>query len=194
MFRRSGIAGVIVAATVVQLGCADGSAPTESTLQPRSASLEVNRDRRAHHVAMQDRCDPATFNAALGDGTCVRRGPVVTFAEFLAEVQRLHLARSWHFEPAPLDIRLGDSFDARNVGGEVHTFTEVEHFGGGIVPLLNQLSGTPEPAPECLQLAPGDFIRPGASTAPDTPSAAGVEHYQCCIHPWMRTDVRIRGG
>lgn len=30
---------------------------------------------------------------------------------------------------------------AANVGGEVHTFTEVEEFGGGIVPRLNELAG-----------------------------------------------------
>ena len=57
---------------------------------------------------------------------------------------------------------------------------------------LNDLSGTPMPAPECLLLAPGDFIPPGGSHS-DTPSGAGTENYQCCIHPWMRAVVSIRG-
>jgi hypothetical protein len=33
--------------------------------------------------------------------------------------------------------------------GETHTFTEVAQFGGGLVGLLNDLSGNPVPAPEC---------------------------------------------
>lgn len=77
--------------------------------------------------------------------------------------------------------------------GEVHTFTEVDHFGGGMVPLLNTLSGNPTPAPECLALAPTDFVPPGGTFTVNEDDA-GVEHYQCCIHPWMRTTVRIRGS
>ena len=80
---------------------------------------------------------------------------------------------------------------ARNIGGEAHTFTEVDDFGGGIVPVLNDLSGNPVPAPECVQLGPADFIPPGGVSAPDV-EEPGVHHYQCCIHPWMRADVVVR--
>jgi plastocyanin len=80
---------------------------------------------------------------------------------------------------------------AQNNGGEVHTFTEVDEFGGGIVPPLNVLSGNPLPAPECLQLGLGDFIPAGGQSAPDLEDP-GVHHYQCCIHPWMRADVIVR--
>ena len=58
--------------------------------------------------------------------------------------------------------RMGDTFVAVNNGGETHTFTEVKAFGGGIVPLLNVLSGNPVPAPECLALDAEDFVPPGA--------------------------------
>jgi hypothetical protein len=78
-----------------------------------------------------------------------------------------------------------------NHGGEVHTFTEVEEFGGGIVPNLNTLAGTPEPAPECLALAGSAFILPGG-TFEDEVAAPGTEHYQCCIHPWMHAVVTAR--
>ncbi|MFL5581362.1 MAG: hypothetical protein ACJ8AO_13415, partial [Gemmatimonadaceae bacterium] len=87
----------------------------------------------------------------------------------------------------------GATILAVNRGGEVHTFTEVEEFGGGIVPILNQLSGNPVAAPECLALAAEDFV-PAGGTYPVTEDEAGVEHYQCCIHPWMRTTVRVRGS
>ncbi|HEX7981753.1 MAG TPA: hypothetical protein VF461_24310 [Gemmatimonadaceae bacterium] len=97
----------------------------------------------------------------------------------------------WRFSPLNLDIKLGDSFSATNVGGETHTFTEVEHFGGGIVPLLNHLSGNFHIAPECAALTAHDFIPHGGSSPPDTPDEVGVENYQCCIHPWMRMTVTI---
>jgi hypothetical protein len=73
----------------------------------------------------------------------------------------------------------------------VHTFTEVEHFGGGIVPQLNALSGNPAPAAECLQLKPDDFV-PAGGTHRDDVTEMGTELYQCCIHPWMRTVVHVR--
>jgi hypothetical protein len=71
----------------------------------------------------------------------------------------------------------------------VHTLTEVEEFGGGIVPLLNQLSGNNQVAPQCIALEADDFIPPGGFDADDEVEEAGTELYQCCIHPWMRTVV-----
>ena len=87
-------------------------------------------------------------------------------------------------------MKAGQNLVAINQGGETHTFTEVEEFGGGIVPNLNQLAGVPNVAPECTQLQPGDFLRPGARSS-ETEDESGVEKYQCCIHPWMRAEVKI---
>ena len=101
------------------------------------------------------------------------------------------VAAAWRFTPLNAHLRVGDEFVAVNRGGEAHTFTEVEEFGGGIVPDLNQLAGTPTPAPECLQLTGSDFVPPGG-TARDEASEAGTEKYQCCIHPWMRLEATIR--
>jgi hypothetical protein len=50
-------------------------------------------------------------------------------------------------------------------------------------------AGNPNPAPECLLGA--DDVAPGA-TYEVAVDEAGVEHYQCCIHPWMRTTVTAR--
>ncbi len=79
---------------------------------------------------------------------------------------------------------------AHNSGGEVHTFTEVAEFGGGIIQDLNDLTGNPVPAPECL--APNlEFIPAGGSNDPDVEDI-GEHKYMCCIHPWMRATVTVK--
>ena len=77
-----------------------------------------------------------------------------------------------------------------NLGGETHTFTEVDEFGGGMVPELNRSAGTTTPAPECLTLLSSDFIASGR-TVFHLFEEEGDEKYQCCIHPWMRTTVHV---
>jgi hypothetical protein len=61
----------------------------------------------------------------------------------------------------------------------------------GIIPDLNLLAGVPVQAPECLALAPGDFVPPGGFATDDV-EEEGTELYQCCIHPWMRAVVTAR--
>jgi hypothetical protein len=86
----------------------------------------------------------------------------------------------------------------KNVGGEVHTFTPVAEFGGGFIPDLNDLSGNPVPAPECLDFGTMVFVPSGGSSfIPGTALAAvadadGAAKIECCLHPWMRAVVRIK--
>ncbi len=140
-------------------------------------------------VMLFDACDPETFNAALGPGTCVRNGGVM-FEKFIDQLTKHQTIGPWRFNPGVLTMKEGQALVAVNTGGEVHTFTEVDEFGGGIVPLLNTLTGNTTVAPECTQLQPGDFLPPGGRSS-ETEDESGVEKYQCCIHPWMRTEVRI---
>jgi len=142
-------------------------------------------------IDINDQCDPATFNAAVGPGTCVTPHAGVQFDNFIDELTQTQKVGAWNFVPGEVRLRDGEAFQATNRGGEKHTFTEVDEFGGGILPILNILSGNPVPAPECLKLGAGDFIPPGGMSAPDTEDP-GVHHYQCCIHPWMRVDVTVR--
>jgi hypothetical protein len=86
---------------------------------------------------------------------------------------------------------VGDLIIAINRGGEAHTFTEVAAFGGGFIPELNELSGNPVPAPECLDFGSIVFVPPGG-TASEEIGEAGEELYQCCLHPWMRATVTAR--
>jgi hypothetical protein len=142
-------------------------------------------------VAINDQCDPASFNAALGPGTCVTPHAGVQFDDFIRELTQTQKVGAWNFAPRQLHVHNDQAFLAENRGGEVHTFTEVDEFGGGIVPRLNDLSGNPVPAPECLALEPDEFMPPGGMSPPEV-EEPGVHHYQCCIHPWMRTDVTVQ--
>ena len=139
---------------------------------------------------IRDDCDPATFNAAVGPGTCIGKGDV-TFARFISVLQRLGREPEWRFVPDRANMKVGQSFKATNVGGEVHSFTEVAQFGGGVVPILNQLSKSGPMAPEC---GSATLVPPGQSFS-DTETANDVGHpvlYQCCIHPWMHAVITVR--
>lgn len=138
-------------------------------------------------VNMADACDPDTFNAAIAPGTCTRSGGM-KFDRFIDLLTRLAFVGPWHFAPNTAKARVGATFVAVNKGGEVHTFTEVAAFGGGIVPDLNQLSRTPDVAPECTQLTGEDFVPPGGADREQVEHGGSLK-YQCCIHPWMRLEA-----
>jgi plastocyanin len=141
-------------------------------------------------IQIQDRCDPATFDAALQDpNACVRDGGT-TFAEFLAEFLKNGSVGHWRFHPDDTEIRLGQSLTAKNVGGEFHTFTEVVRFGPGCIELLNQGQDPPAIC-ENPAVFPGTGVLPGTAVhvAGLTP---GTHKFQCLIHPWMRTVVTVR--
>jgi hypothetical protein len=140
-------------------------------------------------INMMDNCDAETFNAVIGPGTCVRNGGL-KFDDFIAQLTRLGFVGPWHFSRPVANAKVGQSLLVTNRGGEVHTFTEVEEFGGGIVANLNELAGVPVVAPECQTLAAGDFVAPG-QTFTETEDEEGDEKYQCCIHPWMRLDLHV---
>jgi len=155
-----------------------------AALTPKSAGGQAQRT-----IDIFDACDPDSFNAALGAGTCVRNGGLF-FDSFIELLRRHQSAGAWHFTPPQAQLNVGDALVAVNHGGETHTFTEVEDFGGGIVPLLNELTGLTTVAPECSQLTPGNFIPAGGSSS-EVEDEEGVEKYQCCIHPWMRAEIRV---
>lgn len=170
--------------------CADSTpvaAPRPSGALPSMAtSPGISRP-----MQLLDQCDPATFNAAVGPGTCLSGHPGVTFQTFIDQLSAHQTAPAWRNAPSRLTMSFGGEIVAMNRGGEVHTFTEVAKFGGGVVPILNQLSGTPIPAPECLAAPPGEFLPPGGQDA-EAVTEHGTLLFQCCIHPWMRTTVVVK--
>jgi plastocyanin len=174
---------------------------------PIAAALVLIAASNPLAVRMTDKCDPATFNAAVGPGTCVGDG-TVTFEHFIAEVTAAQKAGAWHFAPADGTVDPGTVLTLENRGGETHTLTKVASFGGGFVAPLNALSGNPVPAPECATVTLGGLI-----PKPESPSNIFVEagttevgptagssilpsgtttKFMCCIHPWMRMELRTK--
>ena len=144
---------------------------------------------QGHTVVLSDGCDPDTFNAKFGDGTCIRPGGV-RLPNFIDELMRRGSAGAWHMAPNEVTLKIGDVLSAVNRGGETHSFTEVNEFGGGFNQDINAILGLAE-IPECAQAkATGAVLKPGESSS-EVENDEGVEHYQCCIHPWMRAEVRI---
>jgi hypothetical protein len=156
----------------------------------------------ASPVLMLDRCEPESFNAVLGEGTCVGNGNV-TFDAFIATLQQRGEHPQWRFIPRQTIALEGGTVVAKNIGGEAHTFTEVAAFGGGFVEELNDLSRNPVPAPECALTLPDGGLAPtpgalatlaGAGETVVAPAGSrGVHRFICCIHPWMRTSVFTLG-
>jgi len=147
-------------------------------------------------VQVRDDCDPATFNADPPDGPglghiCDGNGGT-TFGDFIDELTATQVARKWRFNPD--EVSQPRNLIAHNRGGETHTFTPVAEFGGGIVPLLNDLSGTPVVAPECADQATfnATAIPAGGDSNEFVLRRGQTAKFQCCIHPWMRTTVRGR--
>lgn len=199
MIRLSYVAASALALLVA--ACADSSAPP--TVPPSSASLADrsssapaiadadDRDDDGRVVKMRDACDPTTFNAALQDPhACVGNGHV-TFDRFVAELTKTQRAAQWRFDPSQIEFDGRGDLIAVNRGGEVHTFTRVAKFGGGIIPFLNNLSGNTIVAPECTTLEADDLVAPGMNYTAEL-NTDELQHFQCCIHPWMRADVRLK--
>lgn len=145
-------------------------------------------------IRVQDDCDQATFDAAIGAGTCVGDGDT-TFDEFIAELIERGEAGKWRFNPEDTHIDDDEGLKVVNEGGEFHTFTEVEAFGPGCVPELNAILGLGAPPAVCLSpaLPPGALFAGGDPlTLAASTLAPGTHLFQCLIHPWMQTTLEVR--
>ena len=145
-------------------------------------------------IALLDDCDPrvaAGWNTATNSTGCIREEGSVSRAEFGAFLVSPFSSAvvghpSWTIAPTYLKAEQGEKLRVRNAGGRGHTFTEVADYGGGFVPTLNMGLGI---APECATAA-GSVIAPGGRT--DVRGLTlGNHKFQCCIHPWMRSLVKV---
>src|SRR3954454_21158820 len=109
------------------------------------ASADAKNGGHVRKVRMQDRCDPATFNAMFGDGVCQpHNGELITVGEFLSHLNPVDFGDSkWNMHPDMIDIKVGDSLSVSVRGGELHSFTKVDEFGPGCLAGLNVPLGLP---------------------------------------------------
>jgi plastocyanin len=189
MHRLTSVLAAAVLAAL-QVGCSDAGRvsepqPVATATTASTGSYDVASDV-VRRIEILDACDPTSFDAVFGIGTCVRGGGRNLF-DFINEVTNKGEADAWRFGPERIDARVGQTLLAVNRGGEKHTFTEVKQFGGGLNATLNTLSHNETVAPECNT---STLIDAGASQT-DKLDEEGTELYQCCIHPWMRTTVTI---
>ena len=198
--RASIFSGAAIGLMLV-MGCGDSSRPTQPSTGNTSVTSGSGDDPGAgdhpaapsgalpaRQILMMDACDPTTFDANVEPGTCVGRHGGVKFDQFIAELTLTQKAGAWHFAPPNTTAREGQTLVATNHGGEIHTFTRVSQFGGGLVPDLNRLSGNLQVATECTQLDDDDFVPPGG-TYEEEVGSGGTQLFECCIHPWMRTVI-----
>jgi hypothetical protein len=143
-------------------------------------------------VDVLDRCDPASFNAVLGEGSCVPTpNGNVTFDEFINAFPAGHPA--WKFLPRfKQPVPSSKTFKAKNLGGEFHTFSEVAKFGPGCIPEINELMGLRgAPVVDCSTVFDTTGLPPAGGTLVVGPLSPGKHFFMCAIHPWQKTSVKV---
>jgi plastocyanin len=146
-------------------------------------------------IVALDECEPSSFNAMLGPDFCknVAIGATTPFLTLFHEADEGHPDPNWDFEPDTLNIKQGTIVNVANEGGEPHTFTPVDHFGGGFIAGLNAGENT---VPECnggfanVAVARTRILQ--GSNVNVTGLSKGEHLFQCCIHPWMRVKVEVK--
>jgi plastocyanin len=153
------------------------------------------REAPVAQLVALDECDPNTFNAALGPDFCknISLGAFTTLTDLFAKAAAGTPDPNWDYEPDTLTIKQGTTVSVVNQGGEPHTFTEVDHFGGGFIPGLN---GGQDTVQECqggfsnVAVARTRLLQ--GSNVKVANLSKGEHYFQCCIHPWMRVKVVVK--
>jgi plastocyanin len=152
-------------------------------LAPATAAARDSRD-----IRIEDRCDPVTFagvpGGCFGDGN-------VSLQELIDHANPKDFGhRAWRFSREETDLKRGERLAVDNVGGEVHTFTEVYRFGpGGLVPFLDTVFPTNTPA--AVPVGAVEPLPQGARVVFSSLSR-GTHRFQCMIHAWMQSTVTVR--
>jgi plastocyanin len=184
---------MITVAKLALLSCLTFAGATLALAQEHS---QQQHPRHSVQIVALDECDPTTFNAALGPDFCknVTLGAFTTFDDLFAEAAAGTPDPGWDFEPDTVKIEEGTPLSVVDQGGELHTFTEVAKFGGGFVTGLNAPGETT--VPECstgfsnLAVAKTRILQGSTIQIADLPK--GKHRFQCCVHPWMRTQVEVK--
>jgi plastocyanin len=192
MSRLRIILSALVVLPALAACAADATAPADA-VAPTSPRLSTGSSISAQRVELRDDCDSVSFNKVLGPGGCIRRGSV-TFEKFMAELTEKRSVGAWWINPREFSVKVGTPLDVVNTGGEVHTYTRVAQYAGGIVTSLNTLAGLTTKAPECANMT---VVPAGGHQHVPTGTgglAAGTYRFQCCFHPWMKSTVTVKSS
>ena len=181
-----------VARFTLLVGCLMFAGATLALAQGNPPSLTAPS---VAQVVALDECDPTTFNAVLGPDFCknIALGYSTTFTDLFQEAANGTPDPKWDFKPDTIHIHEGTILSVVDQGGEPHTFTEVQKFGGGFIPGLN---GGEASVPECaagfssVAVARTRILQ--GSQIEVAGLSRGEHHFQCCIHPWMRVTVDVK--
>jgi hypothetical protein len=188
--RRAVTALALGAATAATLAM---TAPA-AVADPGTAKQQLMR--------LRDACDKPTWDTTAGfAGLCTVEAGGVKPQEFLDAIPGGG-SGAWWINNRNETINGGDSLVVDNEGGELHSFTEVDRFGQGIVPTFNAAVPNDPPLAELGGESanfPTTFVAPNADNpfgAPDSRIVSGLSvgthRFQCVIHPCMRTTVTVR--
>jgi plastocyanin len=155
-------------------------------------------------VRLRDECDPATFNAGARPLCNPALSGDVTLQQLTAflsqqpqDILRKRDALGWKFNPDDTEVRVGTTLQISNIGGETHTFTDVSASGftGGCIAGLNAPFGL-APNPLCANFAQVQATSgvPSGGSLSVRLTRVGTVLFECLIHPWMRTSVRVRSN
>jgi hypothetical protein len=181
--------------TVTKFGLLAGGLMFAGALMFAGGTPEEDPPSLAQVVAL-DECDPATFNAALGPDFCrnVTLGAFTKLSDLFTKAEAGTPDAGWDFEPDTVHMKKGTILDVVDQGGEPHTFTEVEQFGGGFLPVLN--APGENTVPECAGGFSNVAVAKTRILQGSQRQIAGLskgEHlFECCIHPWMRVKVEVK--
>jgi hypothetical protein len=180
----------LIRAAVFGIGLTTSFGAATSTLANASSGSVIL-------IKVEDRCDPATFNAAGIPGGCfpVKSRGTVTFAELGATLNPVDFGHDgWRFTRTDVSMKTTDRLRISYEGGELHSFTKVTAFGRGCVDPLNIPLGLPsaDNAAAAGTVCPNDLgtIRPPGAVQ-DVALPKGTFRFMCVIHPWMRTTVHV---
>ena len=197
--RRTAVAAVLGVVTVGAMLLTPAVASAAPRAQDSGRSQPQDKIMK-----LSDQCDKPTWDATPGfQGVCLRDAGSVTPDRFTADLARGG-NNNWWINNRQETINAGDRLVVQNVGGESHTFTQVDRFGQGIIPpfnaavpndpAFNQLGGEAQiPSVFGTIVAPVADNPFGASTTRVVSNlSVGTHLFQCVFHPWMRTVVTVR--
>jgi plastocyanin len=175
-----------------------GAAIALSLLAPAIARADAPK---AEPVRALDACDKPTWDATFGPGLCQRDAGGVTPAEWQSKMNPKDFGHgAWWFNVSggrvgTTKLKQGDWFRVTNEGGEAHTFTNLEAYGGtgftgGCIAPLSTPLGLSVFGGDCANGIANTTIQPG-QTVDFAALPIGTYHFQCLFHPWMRQTVKV---